>query len=94
LREALYLWYYFSLQAWQILPYWFTGILLGSVISVFAKARIHGLFAKLEGRRLGLIGLVPASIMGIASPLCMSARFFSPSPLPRRGCVKTGWRPS
>lgn len=70
-REALYLWYYFSLQAWQILPYWFAGILLGSVISVFAKARIHGLFSRLEGTRPGLLGLVPASILGIASPLCM-----------------------
>jgi hypothetical protein len=70
-REALYLWYYFSLQAWQILPYWFVGILLGSVISVFAKARIHGLFSRLEGKRLGLLGLVPASFLGIASPLCM-----------------------
>ena len=70
-REALYLWYYFSLQAWQILPYWFVGILLGSVISVFAKTRIHGLFARLEGKRLGLLGLAPASLLGIASPLCM-----------------------
>jgi Predicted permeases len=70
-REALYLWYYFSLQAWQILPYWFVGILLGSCVSVFAKARIHGLFSRLEGRRLGLLGLVPASVLGIASPLCM-----------------------
>lgn len=70
-REALYLWYYFSVQAWQILPYWFVGILLGSVVSVFAKARIHGLFAGLEGKRLGLLGLIPASILGIASPLCM-----------------------
>jgi uncharacterized membrane protein YraQ (UPF0718 family) len=38
---------------------------------VFAKARIYGLFLKLQGRRLGLLGLVPASILGIASPLCM-----------------------
>lgn len=70
-RESMYLWFYFSVQAWQILPYWLVGIVLGSLVSVFAKARIHGLFAMLEGKRLGLLGLVPASILGIVSPLCM-----------------------
>ena len=43
-REAVYLWYYFSLQLSQIFRYWVLGMVLGSVISVFAKERIHGLF--------------------------------------------------
>lgn len=70
-REAVYLWYYFDLQLRQILPYFVIGILLGSVISVFVKERIHGLFRSLGNKKLGVLGIIPASIIGIASPLCM-----------------------
>ena len=70
-REAVYLWYYFDLQIRQILPYYALGIVLGSVISVFVKEHIHGLFRKMGGAKLGVIGVIPASILGIASPLCM-----------------------
>ena len=70
-REAVYLWYYFDLQLRQILPYFIIGILLGSVISVFVKDRIHGLFRSLGNKKLGVLGIIPASIIGIASPLCM-----------------------
>jgi uncharacterized membrane protein YraQ (UPF0718 family) len=68
-REAVYLWYYFDIQFRQIAGYWVLGIVLGSVISVFAKNHITGLFGKLQGKRLGAFGVVPASILGIASPL-------------------------
>ena len=70
-REAVYLWYYFSLQLSQIFRYWVLGMVLGSVISVFAKERIHGLFRSLHGKRLGILGIFAASALGIASPLCM-----------------------
>ena len=70
-REAVYLWYYFDLQLRQILPYFVLGIFLGSVISVFVKDHIHGLFRSLGGKKLGILGVIPASILGIASPLCM-----------------------
>ena len=70
-REAVYLWYYFDLQLRQILPYFLLGIVLGSVISVFVKDRIHGLFRSLGDKKLGVLGVIPASILGIASPLCM-----------------------
>ncbi len=70
-REAVYLWYYFDLQLRQILPYFLVGIVLGSVISVFVKDKIHGLFRSLGNKRLGILGVIPASILGIASPLCM-----------------------
>lgn len=70
-REGIYLWYYFSVQLEQILPYWALGIIIGSVISVFGKVGIHSLFVRVNRRNLGLLGLVPASLLGIASPLCM-----------------------
>lgn len=70
-REAVYLWYYFSLQLSQIFRYWVLGMVLGSAISVFAKEYIHGLFRSLQGKRLGVLVIFIASALGIASPLCM-----------------------
>ncbi|MDR3171647.1 MAG: permease [Treponema sp.] len=70
-REAVYLWYYFTVQAEQIAGYYILGICLGSVISVFGKAKIHALLTAIQGKKLDVLGLVPASLIGIASPLCM-----------------------
>lgn len=70
-REWVYLWYYFTLQLRQIVPYYALGIVLGSVISVFVKEKIHGLFRSLGDKKLGALGVIPASMLGIASPLCM-----------------------
>ena len=70
-REFVYLWYYFDVQLRQIFGYWVLGILLGSCISVFLKDKIHGLFRAMSQSRMGLLGIVPASLLGIASPLCM-----------------------
>ena len=70
-REFIYIWYYFDVQFRQIFLYWVIGILIGSTISVFLKDRIHGLFRRMGSSRLGILGLIPASLLGIASPLCM-----------------------
>lgn len=70
-REFIYLWYYSSVLFNQIAIYWVFGIFLGSVISVFGKEKIHRLFVSIQNKRLGIFGVVPASLLGIASPLCM-----------------------
>jgi len=70
-REFVYLWYYFDVQLRQIFGYWVLGIVLGSWVSVFLKDRIHNLFRSMSESRMGLFGVVPASLLGIASPLCM-----------------------
>ena len=70
-REAVYLWYYFDIQFRQIFWYWVLGMVLGSAISVFAKDRIHNTFRTLGKRKVGVLGIVAASALGIASPLCM-----------------------
>lgn len=44
---------------------------IGSFVSVFGKEKIHGLFASMSGKKLSIFGIVPACILGIASPLCM-----------------------
>lgn len=70
-REVLYFWMYFSIQFSQIVGYWILGMVLGSLISVFGKEKIHGLFASIQRKKLGILGIIPASIIGIISPLCM-----------------------
>ena len=70
-REFVYVWYYFTVQLRQIALYYVLGIVLGSVISVFVKDKIHGLFRSMGDKRLGVLGIIPASVLGIASPLCM-----------------------
>ena len=70
-RESIYLWYYFDIQLRQIFWYWVLGIAIGSFISVFAKNGIHDLFRRMQGKKWGLFGIIPACLLGIASPLCM-----------------------
>ena len=70
-REFVYVWYYFELQLRQIFWYWVLGMAIGSAVSVFAKDGIHDLFRQMNGRKWGLFGIVPACLLGIASPLCM-----------------------
>lgn len=70
-REAVYLWYYFTVQLEQIFGWWVLGMLIGSTVSVFAKDAIHRAFAALRGRRMGGFGAIVASALGVASPLCM-----------------------
>lgn len=71
LREATYFWYYFDLQLRQIFWYWVAGIIIGSCVSVFAKNWIHAAAEKIGRRLPGIAGLLFASALGIASPLCM-----------------------
>ena len=70
-RHLIYFWYYFSIQLQQIAGYWILGMALGSLISVFGKEKIHQMFTALRGKKLGVLGVIPASLLGIASPLCM-----------------------
>lgn len=70
-RETIYLWYYFSIQLEQLFPYWVLGMFLGSLVSVFFKDKIHNTFRAIGEKKFGVLGVVAASILGIASPLCM-----------------------
>lgn len=70
-REFIYIWYYFTIQLEQIFRWWVLGMVIGSAVSVFAKDYIHQAFRSLQGKKLGIGGIVAASAPGIASPLCM-----------------------
>ena len=91
-REAVYLWYYFDLQLRQIFWYWMLGMVLGSAVSVFVKDAIHNSLRSLGGRRLGILGIAAASVLGIASPLCM----YGPIPIAAsfsRSGIQDDWLP-
>lgn len=70
-REFIYLSYYFMVQLRQIFRYWLLGMLIGSAVSVFAKDKIHGIFLGMRKKKMGVLGIIPACLLGIASPLCM-----------------------
>ena len=63
-REFVYIWYYFTVQLEQIFGWLVLGMVIGSTVSTFAKDYIHRAFRSLQGKRLGVLGIV-------ASPLCM-----------------------
>lgn len=70
-REFIYISYYFMVQLRQIFVYWVAGMVIGSFISVFAKNAIHSLFGGLKDKKMRIWGVIPASLLGTLSPLCM-----------------------
>lgn len=70
-REFVYISYYFCVQLRQIAFYWILGMVIGSLVSVFAKDAIHNCFERIKDKKWGVFGVIPASLLGIASPLCM-----------------------
>lgn len=70
-REIIYIWYYFMVQLRQIFLYWVLGMVIGSIISVFFKDKIHNLMRNMKSDGSSIIGIIAASILGVASPLCM-----------------------
>ncbi|MCL2579389.1 MAG: permease [Oscillospiraceae bacterium] len=52
-------------------PYWISGLLAGSLVSVYLSRSITGQVAALSSRGLGLWQTAVAAALGIASPLCM-----------------------
>ena len=89
-REFTYVSYYFILQLRQILPYWILGMVIGSVISVFVKDKIHGAVRKMGEHKLGVFGIVLASVLGIASPLCMYGTIPLAASFSRKG-IRDDW---
>mgnify|MGYP000962296947 CR=1 FL=1 len=89
-QEIICLSYYFATLFKEIAPFWALGILLGSLISVFAKERIHGLLGAMQGARFGAFGVIPASILGIVSPLCMYGTIPIAASLSEKG-LKDDW---
>lgn len=69
--EWIYFCYYFTLQLSQIFRFWVAGMIIGSVVSVFFKDKIHALMRNMKSDGSSIAGIIFASILGVASPLCM-----------------------
>lgn len=67
--ELIYIWYYFDIQLRQIFVYWVLGMVIGSLVSVFAKDKIHQLFASMQGTGIGTVGIFLASALGMTAML-------------------------
>lgn len=91
-REIIYLWYYFDVQFRQIFGYWVLGMVLGSVVSVFLKDHIRNTFRRLGEKKLGIFGVVIASLLGIASLLCMYGTIPIAASFSKAGSRTTGWQ--
>lgn len=70
-REFIYISYYFEIQLRQILGWYVFGVIAGSVISVFMKDRILKAMERVGKHTDSILSIVLASLLGIASPLCM-----------------------
>lgn len=70
-RELILVGYFFAVQFFQIARYWVFGMILGSLISVFGKQKLFTMFTAMQKKDLGTMGIIPASLIGIVSPLCM-----------------------
>jgi uncharacterized membrane protein YraQ (UPF0718 family) len=58
-------------QITQIGPYWLIGLAVGSLVSVYLSQGIVDRVCALRGNKFPLISITAATILGIASPLCM-----------------------
>ncbi len=63
--------YWVIYQFRMIFPYWAAGTIAGSLISVFLSDRIRALAGRPGLQRFGLLAVVPAALLGAASPICM-----------------------
>ncbi|WP_319579674.1 permease [uncultured Methanospirillum sp.] len=89
-RELIYFQFYFNTQLDQIAIYWVLGILIGSAISVFGQRWIHTFSVAMQKKNCGVLSLVLASLLGIASPLCMYGTIPIAASFSQKG-IKDDW---
>jgi len=69
--EITMLLYSIWFQFQQIAPYWVSGLIAGSLVSVFLSDKITEKMTSLVSGKYNLIHVSLASFLGIVSPLCM-----------------------
>jgi uncharacterized membrane protein YraQ (UPF0718 family) len=63
--------YWIVYQFGMIFPYWALGTVAGSLVSVFLSSRISSLVGRRRSGRLAVLAVIPAALLGAASPICM-----------------------
>lgn len=69
--ELLMLLYLMVLQWKRIFWFWLLGVVLGSLLSVFASGRIQRAISQMNPQTFQITSAVLAAILGAASPICM-----------------------
>ena len=88
--EFIFIGYYFLVQLRQIFLYWVIGMVIGSIVSVFFKDKIHGLMRNMKSDGGTFVGVIAASVLGVLSPLCMYGTIPIAASFSRSG-VKDEW---
>lgn len=63
--------YWVVFQFKMIFPFWIGGTIAGSLVSVFLSSRITALLIKKGSGGYGFLAVIPAALLGAASPICM-----------------------
>ena len=85
IRELRYIGYYYAVQFERFFWYWVAGLVIGALISAFAKDRIFRLFGRMNGTRMGAFGIIPACLLRFANPLWLSGTLPIAASLERQG---------
>jgi len=71
LHELYMLWRSVTAQFLLFLPYWASGLIAGSLVSVYLSERITAKMTRLNSGKGNFLPICAASALGIVSPLCM-----------------------
>lgn len=71
LNELTILAYWTVFQFKIIFPYWIAGTIAGSLISVFLSPKITALAGRQGTGSFSILAVLPAALLGAASPICM-----------------------
>jgi uncharacterized membrane protein YraQ (UPF0718 family) len=69
--ELLIIVYLFALQFKRIFLFWILGVVLGSLLSVFASSRIRHAVSQMNPLAFQMKATVLAALLGAVSPICM-----------------------
>lgn len=69
--ELIVITYWVVFQFRIIFPYWAAGTIAGSLVSVFLSDRITAFTGRQGYRNLSILAVIPAALLGAASPVCM-----------------------
>ncbi len=69
--ELIIIYYLVVFQFRLIAPYWLLGVVVGSLISEFASARIRATIVNLGANKHIILSIISAASLGAASPICM-----------------------
>jgi uncharacterized membrane protein YraQ (UPF0718 family) len=69
--EVIILYKLVLFQFCPIFPFWFIGVFVGSIVSVFFSTKITDLASRMNYKKMSFCMIILAALLGAASPICM-----------------------